>query len=142
VYVLYVATRRLGPLFEKQEIAVMRSVKMAPPNSLLFVSDVDGGQAPLPVLGAQILATGSCLSIACYPWIDGETTVTLGPSSEVDPGTPPAFDGELETPSRTIVISTVDQKTVLSDNVAGTKTRVRAWVNRPSMPDQVVIGFE
>jgi hypothetical protein len=142
MYLLHVETRLVGPLFEKQEATVTTSVKIAPPNSLLFISDIDGGEPPIPVLGAQILATGSCLSIACYPWIDGETAVTLGPSREVDPGTSPAFDGELETPSRTIVISTAEQKTILSDNVLGTRTRVRAWVNKPSMPDQVIIGFE
>lgn len=118
------------------------SVKIAPPNSLLFVSDPNGGDPPYPVRDAQILATESCISIACCPWIDGETAVTLGPSREVNPGTPPAFDGELETPSGTIVISTVDQKTILSDEVAGATTRVRAWVNRPLMPDEVIVGFE
>lgn len=131
----------MGPVFEKQEEAVTRSVKIAPPNSLLFVSDVDGGQAPVPVLGAQILATKSCLSIACYPWVDGETAVTLGPSREVDPGTPPAFDGELETSSHALVISTVEQETILSENVPAARTRVRAWVNKSSMPDQVIVGF-
>lgn len=132
----------MGPLFTKQEAAVISYVKIAPPNSLLFVSDADGGKPPIPVRGAQILATSSCLSIACYPWIDGETAVTLGPRHEVDPGTTPAFDGELKTPSRTLVISTVDQKTILSETVPGILTRVRAWVNRPSMPDQVIVGFE
>jgi hypothetical protein len=121
---------------------VISSVKIAPPNSLLFISDTDGGEPALPVLGAQILSTDSCLSIACYPWIDGETAVTLGPSREVDPGFSPAFDGELVTPTSTLVISTVDQKTILSDKVAGVRTRVRAWVNKPSMPDRVIIGFE
>jgi hypothetical protein len=121
---------------------VTNSVKIAPPNSLLFISDSDGGVPPYPVRGAQILATGSCVSIACYPSIDGQTAVTLGPGPEVDPGNPPAFDGMLETPNRAIVISTVERKTILSDNVPGTTTRIRAWVNKPSMPDQVIVGFE
>jgi len=81
---------------------VISSLKIAPANSLLFVSDVDGGRPPEPIRGSQILTTDSCLSIACYPSIDGETEVTLGPSSEVNPGTAPAFDGELDTPSRRI----------------------------------------
>lgn len=118
------------------------TVKIAPPNSLLFVSDPEGGGAPYPVRGAQILATESCVSIACYPAIDGETSVTLGPSSEVDPGNAPVFDGKLETPSRSIVISTAERETILKEDVPNTKTRVRAWVNRPSMPDQVIVGFE
>lgn len=118
------------------------SVKIAPPNSLLFISDLDGGEPPYPVRGAQILATRSCVSIACYPSIDGETSVTLGPSREVDPGNTPAFDGSLSTPNRSIVISTVDGKTILTEKVPDTVTRVRAWVNKRSMPDQVIVGFE
>jgi hypothetical protein len=132
----------VAALFKEPEAAVTSSLKIAPANSLLFVSDVDGGRPPKPIRGSQIFATDSCLSIACYPWIDGETEVTLGPSSEVNPGTPPVFDGELDTPSRRIAISTVDEKIILSNDVAGTKTRVRAWVNKPSLPDQVVVGFE
>lgn len=132
----------MGPLFESNEVAVTSSVKIAPPNSLLFVSDTDGGSPPVPVLGAKILATESCISIACYPWIDGDTAVTLGPSPQVDPGTPPAFDGELETPNRSVVISTVERETILKENVPNTTTRIRAWVNKPSMPDQVIVGFE
>jgi len=121
---------------------VTGSVKIAPPNSLLFISDPDGGEPPYPVRGAQILATGSCVSIACYPSIDGETSVTLGPINEVDPGNAPAFDGALKTPNRSIAISTVDRKTILEEKVLNTITRVRAWVNSPSMPDRVIVGFE
>lgn len=118
------------------------SAKIAPPNSLLFISDSGGGKPPFPIRGQHILATESCVSIACYPWIDGDTTVILGPDHEVDPGIPPAFDGKLETPDRTIVISTVEGKTILKEDVPETTTRVRAWVNRPVMPDQVIVGFE
>lgn len=119
-----------------------RSVKIAPPNSLLFISDPDGGVPPYPIRGAQILATDSCVAIACYPSIDGETAVTLGPGREVDPGNPPAFDATLATPSREIVVTTVERETILSENVPGTVTRIRAWVNRPSMPDQIIVGVE
>lgn len=117
------------------------STRIAPPNSLLFVSDSDGGIPPVPVRGAHILATASCISIACYPWIDGETAVTLGPSAKIDPGKPPAFDGQLETPNRMIVISTVEGKSILQEVVPDAATHVRVWVNNPSMPDKVVIGF-
>ena len=118
------------------------SAKISPPNSLLFISDPDGGVAPYPNRGAQILTTHSCVSIACYPSIDGETAVTLGRSREVDPGNPPAFDGKVETPNRAIVVSTVERKAILSNNVSGTITRIRAWTNKPLMPDQVIIGFD
>ena len=120
---------------------MISSVKIAPPNSLLFISDPNGGVAPFPVKGAQVLATNSCVSIACYPSIDGETAVTLGPSQDVNPGSSPVFDGNLETPNRSIVVSTVEREVVLKEDVPEMTTRVRAWVNKPLMPDQVVIGY-
>jgi hypothetical protein len=118
------------------------STKVAPPNSLLFISDPDGGVAPEPVSGAQILSTPSCISVACLMFQDGETEVTLGPAREVDPGSFAAFDRLLETPNRTVVVSTVDGDTVLEARVPRSMTRVRIWVNRPKEPDQVVIGLE
>ena len=132
----------MGALFKSNEVAVTGSVKIAPPNSLLFISDPDGGEPPYPVRGEQILATDSCISIACFPSVDGETSVTLGPAFEVNPGEATAFDGSLKTPSRSVVISTVDRKTILVEKVPDTTTRIKAWVNKPSMPDQIVVGFE
>jgi hypothetical protein len=132
----------MGALFEKNEVAVTKSTSIAPPNSLLFISDVDGGAPPRPVRGGRILATESCVSIACFPSIDGETSISLGPSREVDPGTPPAFDGILETPTRSIVVSTVENKAVLREDVQNSTCRVRVWVNKVSMPDQIIVGFE
>jgi hypothetical protein len=74
--------------------------------------------------------------------MDGETAVTLGPAREVDPGGAPVFDAILKTPSRALVISTVDDETLLREEVSGTTTRVRAWTNKPSMPDEVIIGYD
>jgi hypothetical protein len=74
-----------------------KSVRNAPPNSLIFISDPDLGVIPEFIPGVPILSTASCISVAYLMWQDGETNVTLGPASEVDPGHPPAFDGNLET---------------------------------------------
>jgi hypothetical protein len=121
---------------------VIRTIKAAPINSILFVSDPDGGSPPDPVWGAEILATDSCISIGCYPSMDRETTITLGRAADVDPGGAPIFDGMLETPNRALAVTTVDDETLLKEDVSGTRTRVRAWTNRPTMPDRVIIGFD
>jgi hypothetical protein len=73
---------------------------------------------------------------------DGETEVTLGSAGEVDPGELPAFDAMLETPNHAVVVSTVEDETVLSARVPGSETRVRIWVNHPTEPDNIVIGLE
>jgi hypothetical protein len=118
------------------------SVKISPPNSLLFISDTDGGNAPYPERGPLILSTPSCISVGCYPEQDGPTQVILGKMQEVDPGDHPAFDGDLETPNRAVVVSTVERTTILQAKVHNTRTHVRIWVSHPRWPDKVTIGLE
>ena len=119
-----------------------RSVKVAPSYSLIFVADPNGGEPPEPVEGAIIQSTPSCISVGCYPEIDGETEITLGPVSEVDPGAPPSFTGYLETPNRAVAVSTVEGKTILEVPVANTKTGVRIWLSHPQWPEKVIVGLE
>jgi hypothetical protein len=118
-----------------------RSIKVSPPNSLVFVSDADGGKAPYPIRGSLILSTPSCISVGCYPEQDGQTEITLGKTQEVDPGHQPAFDGSLETPNRVVAVSTVEGNTILESNVPGIRTHVRTWVNHPRWPDKVIVGW-
>jgi hypothetical protein len=124
------------------ERQMIKSTKVAPPYSLLAILDPNGGQAPDPVRGAQILSTPSCITVACFMSQDGETKVALGPDREVDTGRVAAFDGMLETPNRAVVVSTVECEIVLELPVPNTRTRVRIWVNRPKEPDDVVIGLD
>jgi len=121
---------------------MIKSAKIAPPNSLLFISDPNGGEAPDPVRGALVLSTPSCISVACLMWQDGKTEVSLGSDVEVDESWIAAFDGMLETPNRSVVVSTVEGDAVLEAYVPRTRTRVRIWVNRPSEPDKVSISLQ
>lgn len=114
---------------------------VSPMNSLLFLSDPDGGQPPIPVWGARILSTPSCISFVCYPEQDGPTELSLGSRHELDPGTPPAFEGDLDTPHRAVVVSTVDRKTIMKMDVAGALTHVCIWLGHPRWPDKVTIGL-
>jgi hypothetical protein len=134
--------RGLDTLVEKTALIMHRSIKVAPPNSLVFVSDPDGGEPPVPVRDAMILSSPSCISVACYPEVDGETEITLGSMAEVDPGDFPSFTGTLETPNRAVVVSTVEQDTLLEARVPGTRTAVRVWLNHPRWPDKVTIGLD
>lgn len=117
------------------------STKIAPPNSLLLVSDRDGGKVPEITRGLDLWSTSSCIVVGCLAFMDGETDVTLGVVTDVDPGVPPAFDGMLETPSLSVAVSTVEWKTILWAQVLSHKTRIRIWTNRPAEPDKVVIGL-
>lgn len=120
---------------------MLMKATVSPVNSLLFLSDPDGGEPPIPVWGGQIQSTPSCISFVCYPEQDGPTEISLGVRHELDPGTPPAFEGDLDTPHRAVVVSTVDQKTVMKMSVPGARTHVCIWLSHPRWPEQVAIGL-
>jgi hypothetical protein len=118
------------------------SIKIAPPNSLIGISDVKKGEVPNVDVETGISATETCILVGCWPEIDGETEITLGPAAEVDPGHPPAFDGRLQTPSGRLQVVTVDWRPLLTAVVVSAKTQIRIWTNRSRFPDKIVIGFE
>jgi len=119
----------------------LKKITIAPLNSLLFLSDPDLGEAPTPEWGAQVLSTPSCVSFACFPEQDGPTEISLGTRSEVDPGTAPVFEGDLETSHRAVVITTVDLKTVVRMDVPDSRTHVCIWYSHPRWPDKIAIGL-
>lgn len=118
------------------------SIRVAPSNSLVGISDAQKGIVPDSVPESGIAATESCILVACLPEVDGETEITLGPAPEVDPGASPAFDGQLATPSGIVRIVTIDWKPLLEAPVSATNTRIRIWKNRPRFPDELIIGLE
>ena len=71
----------------------MISAKVAPPYSLVIVEDAAGGTHPDPetLRHSHIVASDSCVAIACLMAQDGETEITLGSTSEVDSGSPQLF---------------------------------------------------
>ena len=66
----------------------------------------------------------SCISFICFPEIDGPTEISLGARNEDDPGAAAVFEGDLLTPHRAVVITTVDLKTVLRMDVPNESTHV------------------
>lgn len=62
--------------------------------------------------------------------------VTLGERVDHD-GLTQVFDEVLETPSRTLTVSTVHDDTLLELRLATERTRVRIWVNAAQEPDDI-----
>ncbi|MCB1443943.1 MAG: hypothetical protein KDJ72_13065 [Methyloceanibacter sp.] len=108
---------------------------------MLLISDPDHGVGPEFIEGQLILSTPSRILCGCLMSDDGDTEVTLGPVTEVDPGALPTFDAKLETPHHRVDVWTVEDQTILSAKVPGDETRVRIWVNHPTEPDVVIIGL-
>lgn len=119
-----------------------KKITVSPVNSLLFIEDASRGTPPEPVWGAMILSTPSFISFACFPEIDGPTEITIGSSNEIEPGPLLVFEGNLETPSRKIIISGVEIECFLSLDVAHQETKVRIWYSHPKWPDKVTISVD
>lgn len=113
--------------------------RVAPPYSILFIADSDLGE-PLEPSRNHLQWSNAVIRISCLYSDDGETTVTLGPASEVDPRTSAVFDGDIKTPNREIVVYTAHLEIVLAIDVPSVSTRVRIWENHPTEPDEIVIG--
>ncbi|WP_342359658.1 hypothetical protein [Terrarubrum flagellatum] len=119
-----------------------RSIDVSPPNSILFISDIDGGTPPMPVRGAMILASPSGVSVACYPEQDGPTTIVIGAMNEVALAVEPLFDGTIETPNGVLMASTSELEKLMEAEGAKPRAHIRVWTNHPKWPDQIMIGVE
>ena len=116
------------------------STKVAPPNSLVLISDPKGGEIPATMKGATIAATASCIAVGCQSDADGVTEFTLGTMHEVDPGDHPVFEGKLSTPNHKVAVRSVTGEIILEASVPQRQTTVRVWVNDPREPDRVIVG--
>jgi hypothetical protein len=122
---------------------VVTSAKAAPPNSLVLISDAQGGSVPQDFRREKgIVSTDTCVAVGCLAEMDGQTEMTIGPAGEVAPGADPVFDGMLATPSRNIVVSTIEWSKLLEASVPNLQTRLRVWINRAREPDKIIVGFE
>jgi len=116
-------------------------VKVAPPYSLIFIADPEGGNTPECSPPAPYWATSSCIAVGCLMYQDGDTEVCLGQMHEMRPKGRPIFDGLLETPNRKVNVETAEGELVLQADVSAESTRVRIWTNASKEPDKIIIGL-
>lgn len=120
---------------------MIKTIRCSPLHSFVVISDPIGSTIPKELTDI-VTATESCILVCCYPEGDGETEFTLGETSEVDPGRPPTFCGQLLTPSRKVIVHTTEFKTILEASTAQTTTPVRIWARDPEQPEKVIIGLD
>jgi hypothetical protein len=118
-----------------------KTLSIAPPNSLIFIADASGGTVPEFIANSPILSTESMISVSCLANVDGDTTITLGAVAEMSVAEAPVFDDMLLTPSGKLVVSTVEDESILSAIVPMHTTRIRVWTNRAAEPAKIVIGW-
>ena len=117
-----------------------RETTVAPVNSILFISDLDGVEVPAIERGASIWKTDTCIAFATYPEQDGDTRLILGSIDEVNPGRAADLDTTIDTPTRRLVVETAVRETIFDLAVASSKTRVALWLSHPRWPERVIIG--
>jgi hypothetical protein len=121
--------------------------RLAPPYSIVAVEDISRGEPPKLADSSRIAATESCIIVGTLCEIDGETEFRLGTRREVDPGTAPAFQGRLKTPSGKLVIRSVpvdidSDDIILEMPAPQPEAMIYIWTNHPTEPDQIIIGVE
>lgn len=119
-----------------------KSVSLPIPNAIFFVAGSQTRDTPRIQRGATIWSTSTCIAVGCTPDVDGETTISIGPSEHVGLPAEPAFDGELETAGRIVNVEIISGKRILQEQVPDLKTRIRIWVNHPVEPNNVTIGLD
>lgn len=122
---------------------MLQSTTCRPPNSVILIQDRDESDLPESLGEGLVTATSTCLVVGTLCFADGETSLTLSdetglPSTSVIPHVC-AFDGTLDLPSGQLVVSTVEDVTILEMKHPGQQARVTVWVNDESEPDSIWI---
>ncbi|MEI2453119.1 hypothetical protein [Lysobacter firmicutimachus] len=119
-----------------------KSIKIAPPNSLILVMDHSFGEVPAEMGGQLVSSTDSCVAVGTLSEIDGETTITLTSDLQIEPGLEEAFNGIVQTPSGELSICNSRNEALISLRELSLETRIRILVNDSYEPDQIVVVAE
>lgn len=118
----------------------VQNLSIAPEYLSFYVAgrlDVD---IPLHMDRKGVLSSADCINIPALYWNDGDTSVTLGPESEIVETRKPDFDGVLNTPNLEIILFDANEPRFAGVRVPSTRTRVRVWIDHPTEPENVTIA--
>jgi hypothetical protein len=119
----------------------MKRMRFSPANSIVFISNDLEAPVPEPIIEGLISYNAYCVCVGCYPEVDGETEFFLGKADTPPEGFEMVFDGVLKTPTKTLMIWTVEDEVLLEDAVLNFENRVRVWVSHPRWPKKIVVGW-
>lgn len=119
----------------------MISVRIAPPNSVVLVEDLAGGDVPDSISHSLVVSTGSCIAIGCRAEDDGETEIVIDDSDRANPSMELVFEGMLRADSLKLVVRTVLGAVLLQAPVPSGETRVSIRADDTNEPERIVIGF-
>jgi hypothetical protein len=120
---------------------MVKYLEVRPQNSIILLEDSGGGSVPNSIGSKLVVATESCVVIGCRAESDGSTKITIGTDGEVALQSLPIFEGRLSTPSKVLILSTVDGTRLFERSVPQSFTNLRVWANDPNEPDEIVVGI-
>jgi hypothetical protein len=118
------------------------SATVLAPHSILLLGDPEKSDVPM-TMGTELISwTSSCVVVGCRPDSEGETTITLGSSADIEKTFTCVFDNSIATPARKIVVFTALMESLLEKAVPTATTRLVIWVNDTGEPDQIVVELK
>ena len=120
----------------------MEHLQIAPPYSQLFLTDEGDESFPVEFSDTPVQVRARGLRLSTLMWQDGPTTVDIavGELLSVPPGVMLAFEGDLATPARVVVLTDPERRVYWRHAIGTERVTVRVWANHPTEPDY--LGFE
>lgn len=119
----------------------MDRLLIAPPYSQVFLTDAGDESFPPSFHDVPIQARPRGVRMATLMWQDGSTTIDLAVDQKlsVPDGAALAFEGEIATPARELVLSDPERRVYWRRPIAAARVTVRVWANHRSEPDYLGI---
>jgi hypothetical protein len=117
----------------------VRKIVIAPEYVSFYVAGKRKIVVPINHDHGGLAATDDCISVPALYWNEGDTNITIGPFEELNQLSAPDFDGLLNTPENKIMLS--DANDIEDIAVPTIRTRIRIWLDHPTQPENVVIGW-
>ncbi len=113
------------------------------PHAIIFIYDPKESNVDIPEYEHNKLTafSSSCISVVTIPDFEGKASVTLVDKASNDDikGLTLVFSGSINTPNKTVGISTSEEEAFLSKTVNTQKTQVSIWANDPHSPTRIII---
>lgn len=114
-------------------------VTVRAPNSLILIGD-PACDPPESMSGGLVGVSPGCVAVGTLSEADGATRIYLVEDGHLpDSTTELAFSGEIETPSRRLVVSSVLDDIFFDRGVSSQSVFVQVWVNDEAEPDQIAV---
>ena len=120
---------------------IVQHLSITPEYVSFYVAGRRNVDIPLHMDRKGVLSSNDCINIPALYWNDGDTHVTLGPSSEITHTGTPDFDGILDTPNQEFILFDAIEPQFAIVQVPSVKTRIRVWIDHPIEPENVIIAW-